>query len=38
MKLTKNRKKSLQDLDLDKLYDPVDAIKILKCKSYVRFD
>ena len=38
MKLTKNRKNSIQDLDLDKLYDPIDAIKILKSKSYVKFD
>ena len=38
MKLTKNRKNSIQDLDLNKLYDPLDAIKILKSKSYVKFD
>ena len=38
MKLTKNRKNYIQDLDLDKLYDPIDAIKILKSKSYVKFD
>ena len=38
MKLTRNRKISIQDLDLNKLYDPIDAIKILKSKSYVKFD
>ena len=38
MKITRKRKNSIQDLDLNKLYDPLDAIKILKSKSYVNFD
>ena len=38
MKLSKNFKKVHKDLDLEKLYDPLEAIKILKEKSFVKFD
>ena len=38
MKATKNRQKILKDLDLEKIYEPLEAIKILKEKSYVKFD
>ena len=38
MKITKNRKLVLNDLDLNKIYEPLDAIKILKDKSFVKFD
>ena len=38
MKLTKNRKKILKDIDLSKIYEPLEAIKILKEKSIVKFD
>ncbi len=38
MKLTKNKKNLLENLDLTKIYEPVEAIKILKDKSFVKFD
>tara|TARA_B100001057_G_scaffold56055_1_gene49697 strand:- start:3756 stop:4445 length:690 start_codon:yes stop_codon:yes gene_type:complete len=38
MKLTKNYQRALKDLDLNKIYDPLEAIKILKDKSFVKFD
>ena len=38
MKLSKNFKKVLKDLDLEKTYDPLEAIKILREKSFVKFD
>ncbi len=38
MKLSKNRKKIMENFDPDKLYDPLEAIKILKSKSFVKFD
>ena len=38
MQQTKNNKKLLKDLDLQKIYEPLDAIKILKEKTYVNFD
>ena len=38
MKMSKNRKKILENTDLNKVYEPVDAIKILKEKIYVKFD
>ncbi len=38
MKKTKNRKKVLENTDLNKVYEPVDAIKILKEKIFVKFD
>ena len=38
MKTTKNRKQMLNDFDTNKLYEPLEAIKILKEKSYVKFN
>ena len=38
MKLSKNRKLALDALDLEKVYEPSDAIKILKEKTFVKFD
>jgi len=38
MKITKNRKLVLKDIDINKIYEPQDAIKILKDSSYVKFD
>ena len=38
MKLTKNRKKILSNLDTTKVYEPLEAIKLLKEKSYVKFN
>ncbi len=38
MKITKKRKEMLNNIDLDKIYEPIDAIKLLKEKSYVSFD
>ncbi len=38
MKITKNYQNVLKDLDLQKIYDPIEAIKILKEKSFVKFD
>ena len=38
MKTSKNRQKVLTDLDLNKIYEPNEAIKILKETSYVKFD
>ena len=38
MRISKNRKKLFNDLDVNKTYEPLDAIKILKNKSYVKFD
>ena len=38
MKISKNFQKVLKDLDLEKTYDPLEAIKILKEKSFVKFD
>ena len=38
MKTSKNRQKVLTDLDLNKTYEPSEAIKILKETSYVKFD
>ena len=37
MKITKNRKLMLNNFDTSKIYEPLDAIKILKEKSYVNF-
>ena len=37
MKNTKNNKKLLENIDLSKIYEPVDAIKLLKDNSYVKF-
>ena len=38
MKITKNRKLVLKDIDINKIYEPLDAIKILKDRSFVKFD
>ena len=38
MKISKNRKNLVKDFDFGKVYEPKDAIKILKNKSYVKFD
>ena len=38
MKLSKNRKIALDALDLEKVYEPIDAIKVLKEKTFVKFD
>ena len=37
MKKTKNKKKLLESVDLTKIYEPLEAIKILKENSYVKF-
>ena len=38
MKITKNRKQMLNNFDTTKIYEPIEAIKILKEKSYVKFN
>ena len=38
MKVSKNRKLALDALDLEKVYEPIDAIKVLKEKTFVKFD
>ena len=38
MKITKNRKNILESLDLNKIYEPIEAIKLLKEKSFVKFN
>ena len=38
MKKTKNNKKLIENIDTSKIYEPVDAIKILKENSYTKFD
>jgi len=37
MKKSKNKKKLLESVDLTKVYEPLEAIKILKENSYVKF-
>ena len=37
MKKSKNKKKLLESVDLTKIYEPLEAIKILKKNSYVNF-
>ena len=37
-KETKNRKNNFKDINLSKTYSPTDAIKLLKEKSYVKFE
>ena len=37
MKKSKNKKKILESVDLTKIYEPLEAIKILKENSYVKF-
>ncbi len=38
MKISKNRKKILEVIDTAKIYEPIEAIKILKDKSFVKFN
>ena len=38
MKISKNRKKMLENFDINKLYEPIDAIKLLKEKTFVKFN
>ena len=38
MKKTKNNKKILESVDLTKIYEPLEAIKILKENSYTKFE
>jgi large subunit ribosomal protein L1 len=38
MKKTKNNKKILEAIDATKVYEPIDAIKILKENKYVKFN
>ena len=37
MKLSKNRKKHVENFDFSKSYEPIEAIKLLKENSYVKF-
>ena len=37
MKKSKNKKKLLESVDITKIYEPLEAIKILKENSYVKF-
>lgn len=38
MKISKNRKNILDKFDANKIYEPIEAIKILKENSYVKFN
>ena len=38
MNISKNRKNLIEKIDLKKSYDPIEAIKILKENSYVKFN
>ena len=38
MKKTKNNKKLLETTDTSKIYEPIEAIKILKDNKYVKFN
>ena len=38
MKISKNRKNLNKNVELDKIYEPVEAIKFLKDNSYVKFN
>ena len=38
MKKTKNNKKLLDNIDTSRLYEPIEAIKILKENSYTKFE
>ena len=38
MSISKNRKKLIEKIDVNKIYNPVDAIKLLKDNSYVKFE
>jgi large subunit ribosomal protein L1 len=38
MSISKNRKNIIDNFDTNKIYDPLEAIKLLKENSYVKFD
>ena len=38
MKFTKNKKKQIEGLDLDKSYPILEAVKIIKERKYAKFD
>ena len=38
MKISKNRKNLTDKIDLNKIYDPIEAIQLLKENSYVKFE
>ena len=38
MKITKNNKKLLENIDTSVVYEPIEAIKILKSNSYTKFE
>tara|TARA_B100000700_G_scaffold199629_1_gene219617 strand:- start:319 stop:1008 length:690 start_codon:yes stop_codon:yes gene_type:complete len=38
MKKTKNNKKIIDSIDVTKVYEPIEAIKLLKDNSYVKFE
>jgi large subunit ribosomal protein L1 len=38
MKKTKNNKKLMENIDTSKIYEPIEAIKILKENSYTKFE
>ena len=38
MNISKNRKNLIDKIDLNKSYEPIEAIKILKENSYVKFE
>ena len=38
MKKTKNQKKLIESVDVEKIYEPLEAIKILKENSYTKFE
>ena len=38
MKKTKNNNKLIKNIDTSKIYEPIDAIKILKENSYTKFE
>tara|TARA_Y100001970_G_scaffold285702_1_gene406117 strand:+ start:832 stop:1524 length:693 start_codon:yes stop_codon:yes gene_type:complete len=38
IKLTKKRKDKINNIDFSKVYEPIEAIKVLKDNAYVKFD
>ena len=38
MKITKNKKKLIENIDVSKVYEPIEAIKILKENSFTKFE
>ena len=38
MKITKNKKKLIENIDVSKVYEPIEAIKILKKNSFTKFE